>query len=404
MWMWNMAWKNLDRNRSRTIITISAIFFAVVLSVATSSLRAGIFDQLVDNITRSYTGKIQIHSRGYWDEPSLDKTFLRDSMLEKRLKTDHKMRSVLPRLESFVLVATERSTKGAQLIGFDPAAEDRMSRIRSQLVAGQFPDSGSKGLLLAEGLLHRLGAEVGDTMVLLSQGYRGIMAAGKYPVLGVLHFGSPEWNNHLLFIPLIWMQDFLLAEGRLTAYVLDPSENKSLRLLTDSIRTGLGRDLEVMAWTEMMPDIEQHIRTDTQNMRIVQWVLYLLVGFGIFGTLLMLFSERTHEFGMLLALGLQKTQLAMVLIWESMFVFGLGVSVGLLASAPLIGLLHRYPIRLSGSIAAAYERFGFEATFPAAIDPTIFWEQGVTVLIMGLLLSLYLLYRVFRLNPVKAMR
>lgn len=399
-----MAWKNLNRNRSRTIITVSAIFFAVVLSVATSSLRAGIFDQLVDNITRSYTGKIQIHAAGYWEEPSLDRTFIRNRALESLLQTTMKMRSVLPRLEAFVLVASERSTKGAQLIGMDPVAEDRMSRIRAQLVAGSFPDSLSKGLLVAEGLLSRLGGRVGDTLVLLGQGFQGAMAAGKYPVLGVLHFGSPEWNDRLLILPLRWMQDFLQAEGRLTSYVLDPLNVRSLSTQVDTLRGKLTYDFEVMAWTEMMPDIEQHIRTDTQNMRIVQWVLYLLVGFGIFGTLLMLFSERTHEFGMLLALGLQKTQLASVLICESMFVFGLGISIGLLASAPLIGLLHRYPIRLSGSIAAAYERFGFEATFPAAIDPTIFWEQGITVLVMGLVLSLYLLYRVFRLNPVKAMR
>ncbi len=399
-----MAWKNLDRNRSRTIITVSAIFFAVVLSVATSSLRAGIFDQLVDNITRSYTGKIQIHAAGYWEEPSLDKTFSRDLTVESMLTRELNMKSVLPRLETFVLAASDRLAKGAQLVGMDPEAEDQMTGMRSRLVSGVFPDATSKGLLLAAGMLHRMGARVGDTLVLLGQGYHGAMAAGKYPIQGVIRFGAPDLNDRLIFIPLLAMQDFLLAENRLTAYVLDPSTSHRLLEQTDSIRKRVGSEYETMAWTEMMPDIEQHIRTDTRNMRIVQWVLYLLVSFGIFGTLLMLMSERVHEFGMLLALGMHRLQLASVLIWELMFVFGLGVLSGLLASFPLIFFLNRYPIRLSGSIAAAYERFGFEAVFPAAMDPAIFWEQGATVLLIGLLLSIYLVWRIFRLYPVNAMR
>jgi ABC-type lipoprotein release transport system permease subunit len=205
-------------------------------------------------------------------------------------------------------------------------------------------------------------------------------------------------------MPLSLVQEFLQAPGQLTAYALDPAQAIRLSAQATSIKKRLGENFEVMTWSEMLPDIQQHIETDTRNMRIVQWVLYLLVGFGIFGTLLMLMSERLHEFGMLMALGLQKIQLAAVLIWESMFVFGLGVAFGLVASIPMILLLHHHPIRIGGSVAAAYERFGFEAVFPAAMDIRHFWEQGVTVLCMGLILSLYLVIRVYRLDPVKAMR
>jgi putative ABC transport system permease protein len=400
----SLAWKNLDRNRTRTIITISAIFFAVVLSVLTSSLRAGIFNQLVDNLTQSYSGKIQLHAPGYWDEPSLDKTFHRDSSIEFSLLGRAGVEFLLPRLETFVLVASDRSTKGAQLIGVDPAGEDRMSGLQKEIIAGKFPNSDTRGLLVAAGMLKRLNAKLGDTLVILGQGYHGTMAAAKFPIVGVVRLGAPDLNDHLLFIPLLWMQDLLQAPDRLTSYVIDTKDQNNLDLLKQSIQAAVGSGWEVMTWQEMMPDIDQHIRTDTRNMRIVQWVLHLLVSFGIFGTFLMLLKERSHEFGMLLALGLQKTQLAAILVWESFFVFGLGVLLGLVFSLPLLILLHQYPIRLQGSIAAAYERFGFEAVFPAALDSEIFWEQGVTVFIIGVFLSIYLVIRVFRLNAIKAMR
>lgn len=399
-----LAWKNLARNWGRTVITISAIFFAVILSVATSSLRAGIFENLVDNITRAYTGKIQIHATGYWGSPSLDKTFLRDPKLERMFMQRVGLRAVLPRLEAFALVASGESTKGGQLIGIDPNAENNMSGIRSRLTAGHFIDRETNGLLVSEGMLRRINARVDDTIVLLGQGFQGTIAAGKYPVVGSIKLGSPDLNDHLIYMPLPLMQELMQAPDRLTAYVLDPFRETQLEKQAAIIEREVRSGFEVMTWSEMLPDIKQHIETDTRNMRIVQWVLYLLVGMGILGTFLMLMSERLREFGMLLALGMQKIQLIGVLICESMFVFALGVGSGLLVSVPIIRLLHEHPIRIGGSIATAYERFGFEAVFPTAWNARYFWEQGATVLCMGLILSVYFLVQIFRLDPVRAMR
>ena len=159
-----------------------------------------------------------------------------------------------------------------------------------------------------------------------------------------------------------------------------------------------------MTWGELMPDIKQHIRADSNNMRVVQWVLYLLICFGIFSTLLMMTAERKFEMGMLVAIGMKKINLMFLLLTESIVTVLVGCFTGIMVSIPLIFYLNRNPIRIGGETAKAYERFGFEAVFPTSTAASNFIYQGIIVLTIGLVLSLYPIYKVIRLNPVAAMK
>lgn len=153
-----------------------------------------------------------------------------------------------------------------------------------------------------------------------------------------------------------------------------------------------------------MPEVKQHIETDTRNMRVVQWILYLLISFGIFSTLLIMMVERRFETGMLLALGMSKWRIQLLMVMESLMTVMLGSVVGILVSIPAVWYLHDRPIRITGETAKAYERFGFEPIFPAAFDAGIFIEQGLVVFLIGLALSMYPVYKIARLNAVKAMK
>jgi putative ABC transport system permease protein len=159
-----------------------------------------------------------------------------------------------------------------------------------------------------------------------------------------------------------------------------------------------------MTWEEMMPDIRQHIRTDTNNMKVIQGILYLLICFGIFGTLLMMMVERKFEMGMLVAIGMKKIKLMSLLMAESVFTVLCGCIMGIGSSIPLILYLNRHPLKIGGETAEIYKRFGFEAVFPTSTDAAHFIGQGFIVLIIGLVLSIYPLYKVMRLNVVEAMR
>jgi putative ABC transport system permease protein len=404
MFLIHLAWKNLWRNTSRTLITISAVFFAIVLSVLASSLKTGIFERLVDNVVGVYTGYIQIHSKGYWQEPLLDNGFQDSRSLRKILLAEGGIISLAPRLESFALISNNETTKGALVVGIEPLTEDPITHLSGKLKQGRYLKRDDTCALLADGLARGMNLHVKDTLVLISQGYHGALAAGKFIIGGIVHFGSPAFNEKALFLSLPTAQQLFSAENIVTSYVISPSSNRNLLSETKKLASLTGKNYEVISWEDMLPDIRQHIKTDSNNMFIIQCILYILISFGIFSTLLMLMEERRFELGMLVALGLQKSQLALLLFLESVFTVITGCVAGILVSIPIVRHFHSYPILLGGEIGRSYERFGFEAIFPTSTDPKLFVSQAVVVLCIGMLLSLYPVYKVLRLNPVHAMR
>ncbi|THU39540.1 ABC transporter permease [Niastella caeni] len=404
MWLLKMAWKNSWRNRNRTIITMAAIFFAVILSVITGSLQDGIFDNLVKNMVSYYSGYIQVHKTGYWDEQILDNSFASGKITEQAILRHENITGLTSRLESFALASSENLTKGCLVAGIDPDNENRITNLKDKVVAGTYLYENDKSVLLSKGLAGRLQLNTGDTVILIGQGYHGATAAGKYPVKGIVQFGSPDLNDRVLFMPLPAARELYGAEQMLTSYVISLRDPARLATTAERLQLAIGNELHVMTWEEMMPDVKQHITTDSNNMKIIQGILYLLICFGIFGTLLMMMVERKYEMGMLVAIGMRKIKLIGLLMAESVFTLLSGCALGILCSVPLVFHLNRHPLRIGGETAEIYKRFGFEPIFPTSTDAIHFVSQGLIVFCIGLLLSLYPLYKVVRLNAVTAMR
>lgn len=404
MWLVRMAWKNLWRNSHRTLIAMASIFFAVLLSVVTNSLQDGVFDNLVKNVVSFYSGYIQVHHQGYWDERILDNTFGEADSLRESIRRGQNITAVAPRLESFALASSQELTKGCMVVGIDPESEDQITSLSSKVAQGKYLSDNDHDVLIGQGLAKRLNVQLGDTIVLLGQGFQGATAAGKYAIQGIVKFGSPELNDQALFLALKEAQVLYGAEGRLTSYVLGLDNPLYLDETASVVKSKLTADFEVMTWEEMMPEIIQHIQTDKGSMYIIQGVLYLLVGLGILGTLLMMMVERKYEMGMLVAIGMKKAKLMQLMIIESVVTVLTGCAAGLLVSFPVVYWLHEYPIRISGKMGDVYEQFGFEPVYPGSTDPAIFISQGFIVLMVGLLLSLYPVIRIARLDPVQAMK
>lgn len=404
MWLIKMAWKNIWRNRNRTIITISSIFFAVILSVLVTSIQQGAFDNLVKNVVSFYTGYIQVHKAGYWDEQILDNSFEADNKVERAILKTPNITAATPRLESFALVSSQEITKGCMVMGIDPLKEDEITLLKKKIVAGYYLDTNDKNILLAEGLARQLKLKVNDTVVLISQGYHGSTAAGKYAIKGIVKFGSPDLNERLLIMPLKVAQDLFSAYGMATSYVLSISEPDKLKETVAAANSALGNNYEVMSWEEIMPDIKQHIETDTSNMKYISGILYMLICFGIFGTTLMMMVERRFEMGMLVAIGMKKSKLIWLFFLESVFTVFIGCLLGMLASIPVVYYFNKWPLKFGGSTAEAFSRFGFEPIFPTSTDASNFISQGIIVLVIGLVLSLYPTYVIIRLDPISAMK
>lgn len=386
------------------MITMASVTFAVLLAILFKSLQEGVFDNLVNNIVRFHTGYIQIHLKGYQDEQVIDNTFEQDSALIRNWKLKTEKTEFLPRLESFALATGSTNTKGCAVIGTNPELENQLTGLKSRISNGQYFSHDDRQALVAEGLAKELNLQTGDTIVLLGQGYQGNSAAGKYRVKGLLKFPAPQLNNSLVYLPLQEAQELYSANGRLTSLVVLSENLKNLEEKASEIAAVTGPAYEVMTWKQLLPDIENHIRADTTFFYIEIGILYVVIAFGMFGTILMMMNERRFETGMLIAIGMKKRMVALSFLAETVLLAFFGTIAGMIISLPVVYYLSIRPIRISGDLAIAYERFGFEPVFPAIVNPAIFITQAIIILTLALTLGLYPFFATLRVDPVKAMK
>ncbi len=400
-----LAWRNIWRNKRRSIITIISIAFAVLLACIMRSMQLGSYERMIENAARFYTGYIQIHKNGYWDDKVIDNVFSTNTSLVSKIEGINGVEAIVPRVESFALASYETKTKGALVLGIDPEKENLLTRPQEKLVSGAYLEADDKSVLVGEGLAGYLGITLQDTLVLISQGYHGANAAGIYPVKGIIKFPVPEQNNQTVLMPLQETQWFYNLEDQLTSLALVIDKADHVKRITREIKSEVDTAaLEVMGWQEMMPDLVQGIEIDNISGKVMLWILYAVIGFGMFGTFLMMTAERMYEFGVMMSVGMKRLMMQFVIFLEMVMMTSIGTLVGVMISLPIIVYYFHHPIYLSGESAKAFETFDVEPAYFFSMEPSLFFFQAWAIFLMAIILGLYPLIVIRKLKPVKAMR
>ncbi|MEH6776859.1 ABC transporter permease [Maribacter arcticus] len=399
-----LAWLNIWRNKRRTVITTTSVFFAVVLAIIFRSLTDGIYDNMIHNVVSYSSGYLQIHQKGYWDEQSIDNTFEEDDQLYQELLKNPKVTHIMPRLQTFALASYSEKTKGVLVLGIDPVKEKEVNNLHDKIVAGEYiQDINDNAVVLGEGLASQLKLKVNDTLVLLGQGYHASSAAAKFRVKGLIKLGAIELNNNVVYMPLQQSQYMHGAENRLTSVSVMLDKSTNLEDLKHALQKSINTDrYEVMSWKEMMPEMDQFIEADSTGHYIIIGVLYFIISFGLFGTLLMMIFERKHELGILIAIGMKKQLLALVLLLEAIMISLIGCFTGVIAGFLVIKWFTAYPIHFTGELKEVYEDYGIESIIYFSSHEKIFIVQTLIVLQLSILLAFYPGYKVMKLKPVEA--
>ncbi len=403
--IYKISWRNLWRNKRRTIITASSIVIAVILAIVTRSMQEGSYKNMISNSVKLTTGHIQIHKKGYWEKKSIEKTFQNNKELTEKLEKFHP-KFLIPRLASFALCSAGKHTKGVFVNGIVPSIETKVSNINKKIIKGKFIADNGNGILVGDKLASFLSVSVGDSVVLLGQGYHGVTAAGLFPVVGIFHLPSKEINSSMIYLPLKAAQNLYDVGKGLTSYSMIFSDNNSDNLSekAEKIKAAVGGKYEVMTWMQMSPEIVQVIETDRSGGIFMLGIIYVIIGFGIFGTLLMMTLERRKEFAIMIAVGLRRGRLRLILIWETIYLSIVGALSGIILSLPIVYYFNVNPIKLSGETAKMMEDFGADPFMPFALRSDIFLHQALVVLILALAAAVYPIVKVNKLNILKAMR
>ena len=399
-----LAWRNIWRNRRRTFITVASIFFGVILCTLMSSMQNGTYSKMIDNVVSFYSGHLQVHHPNYWESKSIDDLFTPDDSLISKIKASNNVALIVPRMESFALMSLEENTKGGMLIGIEPESENELTGLKRWVKKGRYLNKKDDGIIMAVNLARNLKVELGDTVALISQGHQGYSASGLFPVVGILEFPFPALNNFGTYITLEKAREFFSAPGMATSLVLTVTGYDDVHQVKGDLTKKLDNNLSVMTWDEMDPVTKQMIDGDKGQGIIMKGILYILIGFGVFSTVIMMIAERRKELGVMVAIGMNKLKLAKVLFFETILIGITGIATGFLISLPIITWLIRRPIPLSGEVAAVYEEFGMEPAIYFGAAPMVFWGQILIVLGITALVSIYPLSKILHLKVTKALK
>ncbi len=320
-----IAWRNLWRNKRRTLITVASIFFGVLLSTIMSSMQEGSYSSMIDNIVKFYSGYIQVHNEKYWENKTINNTFEADEMLVNHIENVPEIVNYAPRLEFFALASSEEITRGSIILGIDPEKENQITEISKWIAEGEYLIEKDDGLLVGFDLAKYLQLSVGDTLVMIGQGYHGVSAAGKYPIRGILKFPSPELNKQTIYMELNNCQEFFTCENRLTSFVLMIDNQYQLQRTKRKLEAVIDSPYSIMSWDEMHPEILQMVEADRAGGVFMKAILYVVIGFGIFGTIMMMVADRKREMGVMIAIGMQRFSLATILFFETVYIGFIGV-------------------------------------------------------------------------------
>jgi ABC-type lipoprotein release transport system permease subunit len=399
-----LAWRNLWRNKKRTLIAAASVFFAVLLALIMRSMQHGYYDYMIDASVRMYTGYIQVHGKNYWEKKSLDESMELDKKHLSELKNTKGVTLTVPRFETYSLISHGNKTKVVQVTGINPELENELTNLKKKIVSGNYLSDSSKGIILAQGLAEILKVQVGDSVVIYGQGYHGVTAAAQIPIVGIVKFTLPELNKSFTYLSLPYSQWLFSAPNRLTSLSIMIDDPKNIDEIKERIKKIFDGNYEVMDWAQLSPELVQSIQIDNAGGIIMLAILYIVIAFGIFGTIMMMTAERVKEFGILISIGMKKWKLGVVTFFETIFISLTGLFSGIIISIPLLLYMHANPIPLTGEYAEAILAFGFEPILPFSTNPGIFFAQFWTVLAIALLTAIYPILYIRKLKPVEALR
>ena len=387
------------------MITVASIMFALFFALIMRGFQKGSYAKMKENAIEAYSGYLQVQDVKYWDDKTINNTFTIDQTVIQNFENDPRINAVFPRLETFSLASSGEATKGVVVMGILPDKEDKMTKIKSYLEEGEFIEEGGHEIMVAQDLAKFLDIKINDTIVLFSSGYHGATAAGLYPVKGILKLPTPEMNRSTVYLNLAETQDLFSAPERMTGLIFDLNDMEDSGAIVDTVKKDLDLSVyAVMSWKEMNKELLQMIETDNAGGVIMIAILYMVIAFGIFGTVLMMTNERIREFSVMISVGMQKIKLAMVVVMELVLLTSLAVLAGILISLPVMYYFLYNPIQFSGDAVEVMQDFNFEPVMPLSIEGNIFVFQAIAISILSLIAMSYPVIKIMKLDVVNGLR
>ena len=402
-----LAWRNVWKNKRRTILTLLTIMVGCAMIIFFRSTQDGSYETMIEDSIAANTGHIQIHEKGYWENMSIDYAFIPSPAIMSYLRKNPAISAISPRIHAAGLVSYENNTFGALIQAVDPEQEKKVSNLHTTIQPGGryiLPDDG-KHIIVGATLAKNLNAKVGDTISVLSQGFDGSIAASNFTIVGIFKTRNPRYDQAMILMPLAQAVETFTMIDYLSSLVIKLKHTSDVEKVRDELRALPGtKRLEIMGWDELTPELIQAIVMDKLFGYIFFFILFLITAFGVLNTVQMSVFERTRELGIMMAIGTKPRQIVTMVLLESVFISFLGVILGIIVGSSISYYFYIHPFDFS-DWEKEMEVFAQVTTvFPAKLYANNVITTALFTFLFGVLFSIAPARRASKLNPLKAIR
>ena len=401
-----LAWRNLWRHSRRTWLTIGAMVFSNILLVFMISLQFGMYGLMIDNTLQVFSGHMQVQAPGYKDDQKMRQVVPDIQPLVSRLRSELGSETIAARGWAFGLASSDERSYGIGVYGVEPTFEPRVSNIPGLIEQGRYLEqSDAMEIVIGTMLARNLRIGVGDELTLLGSGLDGSFAAAVVNVVGIFGSGVKEIDRNIAEMPLDAFQEVFYMNGAGHQVVIlapDLDQADVLQMRVEAALAG-DDDLVVHGWDTLQPGLKQAIQADMSSAFFMYSILVILVAFSVLNTQLMSVLERTHEFGIVMALGLKPGRLGRLVMLETAMMGFIGLLMGAVG-----GALFTTWFTVNGFSYPGMEEMVANFNLPGRVYPratllTMF-AGPLVVFVFTLAAAAYPALRLQRLHPVEAMR
>ncbi len=399
-----MAWRNIWRNKIRSLIIMGSVALGLVAGLFVLSLYKGVLKDRVDSVIRTEVGHLQVHHPSFKED--YDPKFVideKEKILEELRKTD-KVSAFATRTVSQGMLATGTGSSGIQIIGVDPARENRVSKLDSKVFEGEgFARSKSNQVLIGKKLADKMNLRLNSKLILTTMDRERNIVSSAFRVAGIYKTDNAPRDERMVFVR---QRDInvLLSLGEdfhEVAVILGKDED------VDAVKADLKREfpaLQIETWKEISAETKLMIDTTDQYSYIFITIIMFALSFGIINSMLMAVLERSHEIGMLLALGMNRTRLFSMILTETIFLTLSGTPLGILISWLIVRFYGDHGLDISNLGGEAMTSFGFATV----LYPEFPWEKMVSemtiVIAVAFISALFPAIKAIKLQPVEALQ
>jgi len=404
-----MAWRNIQRNPRRTILTIMAIAFACVLLIFMLSLQIGTYEIMIDTSVKTRTGHIQVLKQGYNTDHKIRQAIKVPADIARTLYQTPHITTISFRSNAFALLSSSLRTSGGFITGINPEEEVKISSVAQTIRKGRYlTPSDTNAAVVGSLLAKNLKIDIGDELVVLGSAMDGSIAATVLQVTGIFSSGMDQYDRTAIQIPLHHFQETFVMGRAVHEIIITCDSLWHVGRVKSAISENLSQPgtqpgLVCMSWDELTPGLIQSIQMDLGGGLIFYAILLVMVAFSIMNTFVMAVFERTKEFGTLMAIGAGPWRLSRVLILESGFLTLCGIVLGILAGCILTLWVGHTGIPM-GEAEGMMRQYGIPGLLRPKLTLATAFAGPAAVFLITIVTALYPAVKVHGIKPVEAMR